>query len=352
MIPVFKYMPLEDVEKLEQYRPGGFHPVTIGDTLHGRYRIIHKLGFGAYSTTWLARDQIASKYVAIKVTVAAGNPRESSILCQLHAVSNETHPGRTLIMPMLDEFVLEGPNGAHQCFVTPPARMSLSMAKDASIFRLFQLPVARAIAGQLVQAVAFLHCHDIVHADLHLGNVLLCLSDDIDNLLLDQFYEKYGQPNLEPVVHLDNKPLPKGVPTHGIMSVWLGKDSTLISLSEAKILVTDFGESFQPSTTSRHYSHTPDLLIPPEVYFLSQKSLSFPADIWTLAGTIWAIIGQRPLFDGLSSSPDLVIKEHVDVLGKLPPEWPNKRPTADEILEFEWMRKWALPEVERMNRKQ
>lgn len=34
-----------------------FYPVRIGELLHDRYRIITKLGFGGFSTVWLARDQ-------------------------------------------------------------------------------------------------------------------------------------------------------------------------------------------------------------------------------------------------------------------------------------------------------
>jgi hypothetical protein len=42
-------------EWAEEYRPGGFHPVKIGDTFHhGKYRVIRKLGDGSYSTVWLA----------------------------------------------------------------------------------------------------------------------------------------------------------------------------------------------------------------------------------------------------------------------------------------------------------
>jgi serine/threonine protein kinase len=202
----------------------------------------------------------------------------------------------------------------------------------------------------------------------------------------------------------------KGVPSHAIVPVWLGKDSELISLPEARILLTDFGESFQPSSTNSHHSHTPDLLIPPEVIFLPREPLSFPADIWTLAGTIWGILGQRPLFEGFGSDPDLVTKEKVDVLGKLPPEWwqkwtarskwfdedgvrhgglgrfeysiqeprkeegmeklsdeekadlfallehmmsfrPEDRPSADEVLNSRWVRERALPELEMMRDK-
>ena len=45
-----------EVESPNGYRPGGYHPVHIGDFVHERYRVIHKLGFGTFSTLWLARD--------------------------------------------------------------------------------------------------------------------------------------------------------------------------------------------------------------------------------------------------------------------------------------------------------
>lgn len=46
-----------DVEPLERYREGGYHPTHLGDRLKdGRYEIIHKLGWGAYATVWLAKD--------------------------------------------------------------------------------------------------------------------------------------------------------------------------------------------------------------------------------------------------------------------------------------------------------
>ncbi len=45
-------------EWIEDYRPGGLHPVHIGDQFHeSRYRVVRKLGYGAYSTVWLAKDQ-------------------------------------------------------------------------------------------------------------------------------------------------------------------------------------------------------------------------------------------------------------------------------------------------------
>lgn len=44
-------------EPVEDYRPGGYHPVHLGEFLYNqRYEISRKLGYGAASTVWLARD--------------------------------------------------------------------------------------------------------------------------------------------------------------------------------------------------------------------------------------------------------------------------------------------------------
>jgi hypothetical protein len=47
-------------EKFEWYTPATFYSVRLGDVLKDRYRVIGKLGYGAYSTVWLCRD---SQYV-------------------------------------------------------------------------------------------------------------------------------------------------------------------------------------------------------------------------------------------------------------------------------------------------
>lgn len=45
-------------EDMSKYRPGGFHPVCLGDIFNdGRYKIHDKLGRGGLSTVWLIHDE-------------------------------------------------------------------------------------------------------------------------------------------------------------------------------------------------------------------------------------------------------------------------------------------------------
>jgi len=48
-------------ECMEDYRRGGYHAVRIGDAFNdGRYVVQSKLGWGHFSTVWLAWDTLIS----------------------------------------------------------------------------------------------------------------------------------------------------------------------------------------------------------------------------------------------------------------------------------------------------
>lgn len=165
-----EYQYIEDVEDLGSYRPGGYHPIQIDDRLHNRYRIVHKLGHGTFSTAWLAVDEQISKYVAVKVGIADADRREADVLSELrkgildasYCVDNTA----SMIPLTLDRFHLDGPNGTHPCLVTVPARYSLIDAKEASGPRLLQLDVTRSLAAQLAIAVSLIHSQGYAHGGM------------------------------------------------------------------------------------------------------------------------------------------------------------------------------------------
>ena len=154
------------METLNNYRPGDYHPIQIDDRLHKRYRIVHKLGHGTFSTVWLALDEWSSDYVAVKVGTADADTREIDILSQLTAgVANRSHDTHmaSMISRVIDRFPLDGPNGTHPCLVTIPARCSLMDSKEASDSRLFKLDVARSLAAQLAIDISLVHSQGYAH---------------------------------------------------------------------------------------------------------------------------------------------------------------------------------------------
>ena len=166
---------IDGIERLDMYKPGDYHPVMIDDLLHDRYRIVDKLGFGGYSTIWLAQDDQSERYVAIKVGISSPSlpRRELSILRALSGsrpTSQAVHAAFdacNTIPSILDEFDIQGPNGTHACYTMAPAQGNL---KEASFSRLFPVQVARALAARLTIAVSFVHSNGFVHGGLFIAS--------------------------------------------------------------------------------------------------------------------------------------------------------------------------------------
>ncbi|KAG5744622.1 hypothetical protein H9Q70_012685 [Fusarium xylarioides] len=299
------------IEVLEDYRPGGYHPVQINDTLHhDRYQIVHKLGHGTFSTAWLALDRNSSTYVAVKVGTADADKDEVDIPSRLAMADTD----ETMIPRVLDCFIVKGPNGSHPCLVTTPARCSLIDTKDASDSGLFQLDVARSLTFQIIKAVAHVHSRGYAHGA------------SLNDLTIDQLYAKFGAPKLEPIVRLDGsvEPLPAGVPSHAILPVWLGLPSDDISLSDAKLLLSDFGVAFRPADKAKCESNAPLVVRPPESYFEPTKRLTFESDIWSLSCLIFELFAHRSLIDGIIAPQDDITAQQVHLQGVPPPEWWDK----------------------------
>jgi serine/threonine-protein kinase SRPK3 len=147
-----------DAEDIDRYEPGGFHPVHLGDYYDDmRYRVVHKLGAGGFSTVWLARDELEHKWVALKTVLA----KESTSVEAKCFAASQSSSGATFIVQDR-HFIINGPNGRHLCLVLPvlgPSASQLSTGFDSRI----RPYLSRRISYQVTEALADLHAQDLCH---------------------------------------------------------------------------------------------------------------------------------------------------------------------------------------------
>lgn len=85
--------------------------------------------------------------------------------------------------------------------------------------------------------------------DLHLANILLHFSFDMQDMTLEQLHARTDESVKEYVVHEDGTPLVSEVPSEVVVPVWLGLSSNEISLADSAIMIADFEEAFDPRVT-------------------------------------------------------------------------------------------------------
>ncbi|KAK9368504.1 kinase-like domain-containing protein [Lipomyces kononenkoae] len=291
----------------------GFHPLLIGDKLAGgRYRILHKLGSGGFSTVWLARDERGKRLVSLKIMTAetSSTCNELRILQCLKQTAVH-HPACTYIISLLDHFEIEGPNGRHVCLVSEFAGPSISALhfnpnKPGEIRRL-RGDLARKYSKQLILATGYMHSVGIVHGDITTSNVLIQLAS-ADEWTDQDVYQRLGYP-VTAEVRLCSGGLNDLVsaPKYVVQSARL-PDLEPKWLTE-KVVLVDFGQAFMLLTPPSAYA-------PPEVIFDSK--LSVWSDIWALGCTTFEIRAGFQLFEIFFGTSREVLRHMVEILGKFP----------------------------------
>ncbi|KAI3400400.1 hypothetical protein diail_3417 [Diaporthe ilicicola] len=292
------YRPLEadfHHEDLNDYLPGGYHPVIIGDKLGkaDRFHVLRKLAAGTSGIVWMCWDSKARALRAVKVMKAKAGKvvcaKEMAFLKLLSGagdqVSIEEAYKNHLAAP-LEHFWQIGPNGIHMCIVMPVLGPDVQQAKSFG-----DVDFLRDVCAQVTSGLAFLHSRGFAHGDLHPSNILIqtSLSDlkssDVNYLLTTFRYESLyaeGQKPEGPGPHAP-KYIYEPMDWHKMDPKYFKKE----------IAIIDFGASF-------HTSRPPDWqtislsLRAPEQFFDGYPSQA--TDLWSLGCTFMHILGSSNPF--------------------------------------------------------
>ncbi|OJD24298.1 CMGC/SRPK protein kinase [Blastomyces percursus] len=282
--------PMEE-ETLPYYKPEHYYPVNIGDVYETRYQVAGKIGYGAYSTSWLCWDLLDNKYKVLKVTTSlskfpTATDRELKIYEHLMKIKS-THRGQFLIRKLYDSFNLQGPFGKHRCLVLQPMHMTLLEMMRLNP-RPFDLPLLKMTVKRLLLALDFLHAEaEIIHADLKTDNLMLSLEDS--TMLAD--FAKAEAKDPSPWKKVDESHIiyksrrcrrPAGGKGYGLP------------------ILCDFGEARIGKTHESGPFVQPNIYRAPEIIF--EMSWGSAIDIWNLAGLIWDLFEGEHLFGDIFDS--------------------------------------------------
>ena len=191
-------------ESAKDYKPGGYHPIELGDLFVNRYLVVQKLGWGHFSTVWLCKDTKYGTYVAMKVQRSAPNYTEAALdeidlLLKISRSYNEPlwatavkkhHPNQAghiekngvsinhcYVVQLLNTFSHTGVNGTHICLVFEV--LGVNLLEIIKFYQYKGLPInlARKISKQVLTGLDYLHrvC-GIIHTDLKPENVIVQLT--------------------------------------------------------------------------------------------------------------------------------------------------------------------------------
>ncbi|OAA36562.1 srpk domain protein [Beauveria brongniartii RCEF 3172] len=218
-------------ERLTSYRPGGYHPVSLGDTFKdGRYVVARKLGWGDTSTVWLVRDVFLDRWVALKILMAELSTSRQPVAA---TKALRRHKDTAELMPALyDSFFHEGPSGVHMCLVMEllgPTLGNLIMYFTDMCDRIHPEDVLR-LTRQILSGVATFHGAGFARGNLGGPNLVFTIRNLVDDdALFEALGEELGEePLTMELVRKDGAPLaahmPRQFPDMPSWDSWVDED--------------------------------------------------------------------------------------------------------------------------------
>ncbi|KAF3287314.1 hypothetical protein TWF970_007042 [Orbilia oligospora] len=327
----WRFKPIPRAECIEAYRPGGYHPVHFGDLFHnGRYKIINKLGYGQYSTVWLAQDVPSSEFVALKIKTAKDSVEDQEVVVLNHLNdSRASTAGSEHVIRLKDSFYHQGPNGNHLCLVFELLGDNIySILEDYSSeitgfsgrLTKFPMPVAKRILKEILLGLNFLHQNGVVHGDLHPGNFLSSVKG-LNSLETRNFMARIREATVE-VKRIDEK-LDRWAPKY------LAMPQPLVETNQrlvSPIKISDLGASIL--TSEAPTARTPVIAIglrSPEL-ILNSHPFDTYIDIWSFGCLMFEMLIGEKLFALMPLMPGCNIDNRNDdnllqmdmILGPLP----------------------------------
>ncbi|KAF2789710.1 kinase-like protein [Melanomma pulvis-pyrius CBS 109.77] len=258
-------------EWAEEYRPGGFHPVDLGDTFRdGKYKIM--------------------------VAKASTTNTELCIVDHLSELAPKDTRAQHVTV-LLDTFQHQGINGKHQCLVFEPMGATaaslveeLPENKPKMYGKRQRYPkwMAKKILLHALRGLAFLHQNGVVHGDVQPSNLLFSI-EDIDSAKEDDLKQNEAATVIS--LHRIDGKADRWAPKHLYLKQPL-YDRVQLG-SELCVKLSDLGGAFwlanPPSDTV-----TPVSLRAPEL--ILHQPFGCSIDIWSFGCLMFEFLTGRTLF--------------------------------------------------------